>query len=189
MVYIDNDIYGFDLDEALARISGQRREQALRFSHEEGRRQCVAAYLLLMCALKAEYGIAENVEFGYEVGGKPYIKGHETVHFNLSHCRSAVACAIDTKPIGVDIECVRPFKDSLARHVLSQSEYEKTIASADPAYEFTRLWTMKESLLKLTGRGLRTDLKTVLPCSGDFFHTTFNIPSSRLICTVCQSAR
>ncbi len=189
MVYIDNDIYGFDLDEALAEISGQRRQQALRFSHEEGRRQCVAAYRLLMHALKTEYGITENVEFGYEVGGKPYIEGHETIHFNLSHCRSAVACAIDDKPIGVDIEAVRPFKDSLARHVLSPSEYEKAIASADPAYEFTRLWTMKESLLKLTGRGLRADLKTVLPCPDGFFHTTFNIPSSRLICTVCQSAR
>ncbi len=189
MVYIDNDIYGFNLDEALARISEQRRNQALRFSHEEGRRLCVAAYMLLMHALKTEYGITENVEFGYEEGGKPFIKGHETIHFNLSHCRTAVACAIDDKPIGIDIEAVRPFKDSLARHVLSLSEYENVTASADPAYEFTRLWTMKESLLKLTGRGLRADLKTLLPCSDGILHTTFNMPSSRLICTVCQSAR
>ena len=189
MVYIDNDICSFNLDEALAKISEQRREQALRFSHEEGRRQCVAAYLLLMHALKTEHGITENVEFGYAEGGKPYIKGHETIHFNLSHCRSAVACAIDNKPIGIDIEAVRPFKESLARHVLSQSEYEKVATSSDPAYEFTRLWTMKESLLKLTGLGLRTELKTLLTRSDGIVHTTFNVPSSRLICTVCQSAR
>lgn len=47
MVYIDEHIWDFDLDAALAEISEQRREQALRFKHELGRRQCVLAYLLL----------------------------------------------------------------------------------------------------------------------------------------------
>ncbi len=184
MIYIDSDIYGFNLDEALARISEQRRNQALKFSHEEGRRLCVAAYKLLKKGLETEYGITENVEFGYAEGGKPFIKGRETIHFNLSHCRTAVACAIHDKPVGIDIETVRPFKDSLARHVLSLSEYEKVAASADPAYEFTRLWTMKESLLKLTGRGLRTDLQSLLPRPGVKF-IPIDTGEAKVVCTVC----
>lgn len=32
--------------------------------------------------------------------------------------------------------------------------------------EFTRLWTMKESAVKLSGRGLRVDLKSLLPIGG-----------------------
>ncbi len=188
MIYINTDIYNFDLGEALAQISEQRREQALRFSHEEGQRLCVAAYMLLRHALLTEHGISDNVELGYEEGGKPYIKGYETIHFNLSHCRSAVACAIDSRPVGIDIEQVRPFKEALARHVLSTEEYEKVVSAVQPDVEFTRLWTMKESMLKLSGLGLRTDLKTLLPCS-DVKHTTLNIPNSRLICTLCQSAR
>ena len=184
MIYIDSDIYSFNLDEALTQISAQRRDQALRFSHEAGRRQRVAAYLLLKKGLEAEYGITENVEFGYAEGGKPFIKGHETIHFNLSHCRTAVACAIHDRPVGIDIETVRPFKESLARHVLSLSEYEKAIASADPAYEFTRLWTMKESLLKLTGRGLRADLRSLLPRSGVKF-IPVDTGEAKVVCTVC----
>lgn len=184
MIYTDSDIYRFELDEALARISEQRRNQALQFSHEAGRRQCVAAYLLLKKGLETEYGITENVEFGYEKGGKPYIKGHETIHFNLSHSRTAVACAIHNKPVGIDIETVRPFKDSLARHVLSQSEYEKATVSADPAYEFTRLWTMKESLLKLIGCGLRADLQSLLPHPGVKF-IPVDTGEAKVVCTVC----
>ena len=101
---------GFNLDDAISEISEQRRTQALRFSHELGRRQCVASYLLLMKALKEEYGIEEKPLFQYLEGGKPTIKDHPNIHFNISHCKAAVAVAIDNKPVGIDIETIRPFK-------------------------------------------------------------------------------
>ena len=52
MVYIDEHIDDFDLPTALADISEQRRQQALRFRHERGQRTCVLAYLLLKKALR-----------------------------------------------------------------------------------------------------------------------------------------
>ena len=51
MVYIDDSLYDFDLPLALQQISPQRREQALRFRHEQGQRECVLSYLLLKRAL------------------------------------------------------------------------------------------------------------------------------------------
>ena len=152
----------FNLVDALCEISEQRRTQALRYSHELGRRQCVASYLLLMKALKEEYGIEEKPLFQYLEGGKPTIKDHPNIHFNISHCKTAVAVAIGNKPVGIDIETIRPFKEALARHVLSDIEYETVVHAERPDIEFIKLWTRKEALLKYTGEGIRRDLKTVL---------------------------
>ena len=106
MVYIDEHIDDFDLPTALADISEQRRQQALRFKHEHGQRTCVLAYLLLKKALREEYGITDNPVFEYGEHGKPAIAGHPDIHFNLSHCREAVACVVSSHPVGIDVEAV-----------------------------------------------------------------------------------
>lgn len=181
---INDRLYDFDLEAALDSISPQRRQQALRFSHEQGRRECVAAYLLLKEGLQREYGIADNPVFEYDEGGKPKIRNHPDIHFNISHCREAALCAIGNMPIGADIERIRPFKEPLARHVLSDKEFMYVASSPTPEIEFTRLWTQKEAALKLTGEGIRSDLKEVLEqCEGIVFSTTI---CERYIYTVCH---
>ena len=94
MIYINDHIDQFSLDEALLEISQQRREQALKFKYEQGQRLSVAAYLLLKEGLRQEYGLTENPLFGYHEDGKPFIEGHADIHFNLSHCKEAVVCAV-----------------------------------------------------------------------------------------------
>ena len=59
MIYVSEDIWSFDLEAGLKEISEQRREQALKFRHEQGQRLCVLAYQLLKQGLKEEYGISE----------------------------------------------------------------------------------------------------------------------------------
>ncbi len=163
MIYIDKNISSFDLAEAMNMLSAERREKMEAISNEAVRRQGIAAYLLLCKALREEYGITEPPTFGYEDGGKPFILARPYIHFNLSHCSEAVICAVSDRPVGVDIETVRPFKDALARHVLSEEEYHKVVAAPSSALEFIKLWTRKEALLKLTGEGIRTNLKTIFP--------------------------
>lgn len=185
MLCINENLRDFDLDVALASISEQRREQALRFKHEQGRRECVAAYLLLKDALSKEFGIDGNPEFEYDVGGKPRLKGHHGIFFNLSHCREAAVCVVGIAPVGVDIETVRPFKDALARHVLSPEEYSFVAASFNPAVEFIRLWTQKEAVLKYTGEGIRSDLKNTLTnLSEDIDIQT--VVTDRYVYSVCR---
>lgn len=162
MVYIYDDIQSLDLDTALSNISEQRREKALKIKHEQGRRECVAAYLLLKYALREEYHICENPIFAEQEGGKPYIANHEEVHFNLSHCREAVACIVSDKEVGIDVERIRPYDDRLAQYVFNDDEYARVKASCKPALEFTKLWTRKEAFLKLMGEGIHDNLKTVL---------------------------
>ena len=165
MIYINDDIYGFSAEkiaECIENLPSQRREVALRYKHELGRRQCVLAYLLLCKGLEREYGITDKPVFSYGEHGKPSIIGHEDIHFNLSHCKTAVACAISDNPIGIDVESIRPVKEAVIRYAMNDDEVQQILTSPDPDLEFTRLWTIKESVLKLTGEGINDDMKNVL---------------------------
>ena len=151
MIYIDDNFGDFDLEEALAAVSPQRREYALRYRQERDQRLCLAAYRLLQHALLLEYGIDELPVFIYDDGGKPLLQGHPNIHFSLSHCHEAVACAVSARPVGIDIESTEHYSIEVARRVMNDGEIRQIEASACPEVAFTRLWTMKESLFKLTG--------------------------------------
>ena len=161
-IYINDDIAHFDWQAALPLLSEQRREQCLRFKHELGRKTCAAAYLLLCETLRKEYGISEPPVFEYGEHGKPTIVGHPDIHFNLSHCREAAICVVSDKPVGVDIESIHRYSESLARYVMNDDELEKILHAENPALEFTKLWTQKEAVVKLSGHGISNDMKFVL---------------------------
>ena len=185
MVYVDEHIEDFDLQAALAEISEQRREQALRFKFERGQRTCVLAYLLLKKGLREEYGITGNPLFEYGEHGKPFIVGHPEIHFSLSHCHEAVACVLSNRPAGIDVESVRRYKEDVVRYAMNEQEQQLIAASERPEVAFIRLWTMKEARLKLTGEGITNDLKTALS-SGSWKFTTVERLDRNYIYTVCE---
>ncbi len=187
MIYIDDRIFEFDLTSALQQISSQRREQAVRFKHELGQRTCVLAYLLLKRALREEYGINENPVFEYNEHGKPSIVGHPDIYFNFSHCREAVVCAVSNQPVGIDVESVRVFKESLVRYTMNDDEVQLILSAERPEVAFTRLWTMKEARLKLTGQGIQDNLKTVLDEAHPKRYTTVECLEKGYIYTVASN--
>ncbi len=161
MLYIFDDMGalggGFWL-ESLPRLSVQRREKALAYRFGQDKNLSAAAYLLLRYALKADYGIGEPVEFELCESGKPVILGYPGVHFNLSHCRAAVACAVASVPVGVDVQEIAPVERALAKRVLTEAEYRAFLASSDPDRTFCEYWTKKESWLKKNGLGIGASL-------------------------------
>ena len=180
---VAEDIWAFDLEAALKEISEQRREQALKFRYELGQRLCVLAYLLLKKGLRETYGITDNPIFEYNEHGKPSIVGHPEIYFNLSHCKEAVVCVISDQPIGVDVESIREYKESLVRYTMNDEEIHEIESSENPAAAFIRLWTMKEATTKLIGTGISNDMKTVIDTTR-YKYTTVN--RQQYIYTVCE---
>lgn len=104
----------------------------------------------------------------YAENGKPYFAGYDHVAFSLSHSGHMVACAlvlespdISAAPVGVDIQKVPDSYEKAAK--IAENYYtEGEKALLDPysgdisAYcrEFTRIWTRKEAMVKLSGVGL-----------------------------------
>ena len=184
-IYLSQDIWDFDLDAALGEISEQRREQALKFKHELGKRLCVLAYQLLKRGLAEVYGIRENPVFGYNEHGKPMIVGHPEIFFNLSHCKEAAICVVSDQPVGVDVESVRSFNESLVRYTMNEAEVEEIESAEDQAVAFIRLWTMKESALKLIGTGISNEMKQVLQQENLQFQT-FVDTQRRFVYSICH---
>lgn len=186
MLYINDHLYDFDLDEALRQLSEQRRAQALKFRHEQGRRTCVAAYMLLCEGLKTEYGITDKPLFAYGEHGKPSLADYPHIHFSLSHCREAAACYVSSTPVGIDVETVRPLRPSLVDYTMNAEEARLIRESDRPDLQFTRLWTQKEALLKFTGRGIDNNLRDVLSLHPDLHIETTVSPDARYVLSICQ---
>lgn len=86
--------------------------------------------------------------------GKPL---SDNVFFNISHTKGMVIIAIDSLPIGVDIETLRKTDDKLVKYVCSPDE-ELYIKNA---LDFYNIWTNKESLVKCIGTGIRTKVNEI----------------------------
>ena len=183
-VLVSEDIWEFDFEAALKDISRQRREQALKFKFEQGQRLCVLAYQLLKQVLRDAYGITDNPIFEYNDHGKPFIVGHPDIHFNLSHCKEAAICVVSDLPVGVDVEGIREYKESLVNYTMNDEEIAQIHSAEDPAAAFIRLWTMKEATMKLIGTGISNDMKTVIDTTR-YKYTT--VDRQRYIYTICEN--
>lgn len=119
------------------------------------------AYKLLSELLRAEYGLSPLPELARTGRGKPWLPAHPDVHFNLSHSGGLLLCGAGNTPLGVDIEAVRPRRETLVRYVLSPSEYAWYVQQGGRWETLYTLWTLKEARCKCTGEGLRLHPKAI----------------------------
>ena len=146
-----------DLDEvqALWLLPPERREKALRCRRQEDRLRSAAAGLLL-ARYARRLGFDRFPALREDAYGKPYFPDAPQAQFSLSHSGGYAALAMSSLPVGVDIQEVRPERVPAAMRFLT--DYEQAQLAALPPTEqvqaFFRLWTVKESYGKMTGRGL-----------------------------------
>jgi len=103
--------------------------------------------------------------------GKPYFPAHPQLHFSISHSGEYILCALGSRPVGVDIECIRARGAKLARYALAASEYEQYLALGGDWPAFYSLWTKKEAWAKYTGEGLAKHFHAAPPKQGLYLST------------------
>lgn len=122
------------------------------------RKESVCAKALLSDILKSEFGLTDfNVLC--DKNGKPYIE-NSTLHFNLSHSGDSVLCLCGTEKVGCDIQMMCEYKEKVAKRFFTENEYNFLCESYEKELDFTRIWTMKESILKYHGDGLSGGLSS-----------------------------
>lgn len=165
-VYLFNnpqDVTVRELERDLALLPQWRREVVMRYRFHADRVLSARAFMLLQQALREVWGIMDEITFDINEHGKPSIAGHPEVHFNLSHCKAGVLCVVDDRPVGCDIETIaKDLNPDLCRYAMNPHEVLLITSAKNPLVEFTRLWTMKEAVVKLTGEGLTTPLHGIL---------------------------
>jgi len=86
--------------------------------------------------------------------GKPFLQGCP-LHFSITHTDGIVGVAVSEQhPVGLDVERVRPMRDSFAARYFSEYEQAQIRAASDPDEALICLWTAKEAVGKYHGTGL-----------------------------------
>lgn len=129
-----------------------------------------------LCAIAADHlareGLAEAcgvdpaaIRFLRTERGKPYPVGLN-VHFSISHSGNLVVCAVSDRPVGIDVEQIRPVRCKLTGKICTPAELAYIreapgwgeMLTGEAMRRFFRIWTGKEAYFKWQGTGI-TDLK------------------------------
>jgi 4'-phosphopantetheinyl transferase len=160
----DEDLFG----RLYERMPEYRKNKIDAFKPHKSKLLSLGAGVLLDRAMK-DIGITDY-EPEYKVQKKPYIKGREDVFFNISHSGDVAVLGLSGAEIGVDIEHQRHFENSLINYVFTgpdqaaAKELSKTLDGSDEIRmdkAYTRLWTVKESIMKHSGKGIYLEPKAI----------------------------
>jgi len=161
-VYENEALY----DKYFSRLSEYRREKCLKLKQRTDKVRSVCAGALLDKALSG-FGLKESdICYGKGIYGKPFIANLENIHFNLSHSKLRVMCAIAETEVGCDVESIgREHKriSRIAERFFCEEEKRELFeagkrSEAELKDMFCKIWTMKESFIKCTGEGLQRPL-------------------------------
>ncbi|CUX69930.1 4'-phosphopantetheinyl transferase sfp [Clostridium sp. C105KSO15] len=171
------------LERYEAPLGKKKRE----LEHELGKK-------LLLIGLKDLYGISFESQDQLVIvkgeHGKPYLKDFPHINYNISHTDGLVACGIGDRQLGIDVERIRPFRNTILRKVFSDAEkrHMDEIPESERSQYFFRVWTLKESYLKASGLGITVPLTTIsFECSvpdASFYQTMLKGDYVLSICTL-----
>lgn len=156
-----------ELEKVYLQLSPSRKAHLDRIAREEDKKRSLVATVLVNRLLK-EFGCPAATLQRAE-NGQPCLSGCD-LFVSISHSQSKVACAMDTQPVGIDIEKIRSIDMAVCRHVCLEEETAyvwngqaaHTGICRDPEIlrRFFEIWTAKEAWFKKCGTGI-TDLKSV----------------------------
>ena len=137
-------------------VSVEKRKQIMRMRPGIDRRLSLYAEIIVR-RIASEFLNIDNSDIEIVRGeyGKPYLKGNENFHFNISHTHNAIAIAIADTPIGIDIERISPLNASIVERLYSIKEKEYVYSVADVEdRRFSEIWTRKEAYIKRDDRNI-----------------------------------
>lgn len=156
--------------ELAAQLEPAEHERAGRLRTETLRYQFLVTRVLQRTALSAYSARVAPADWRFVNGayGKPELAPPFAalgLHFNVAHTAGLIALALARTAVGIDVENSRarvaPLR--IAPRYFSTDEARELagLPAGEQARRFYALWTLKESWLKATGRGLAAGLDNI----------------------------
>jgi 4'-phosphopantetheinyl transferase len=145
-------------------LDDDEQARAERYRFDLDRRRFIARRVLLRTVLAGYLGVEPaTVRYRTSPMGRPELAPPCGITFSTSHADGlAVVAVASERPVGVDVERIRPIPDALdlALHFFSHREYEHLLAATEVGRSdaFLRLWTRKEAYIKAVGAGMAMPL-------------------------------
>ncbi|MDR8391783.1 4'-phosphopantetheinyl transferase superfamily protein [Aliifodinibius sp. S!AR15-10] len=164
-------------------LSPVEREEYNTFSHRRRRNEFLSTRGLIK-EFVADLGLDEAIfEIEKDDLGKPFgMYQNRRYNLSLAHTGQKVICGLSQSiPLGVDIEPTdRNVNERLRDRIMHPVEKKELKEES-----LLRLWTLKEALVKLQGKGLRTNLNQIklTPLDKQVFTGIFDNEKRAKICS------
>ncbi|MEE1155169.1 MAG: 4'-phosphopantetheinyl transferase superfamily protein [Acutalibacteraceae bacterium] len=138
-------------------MSAYRKNKIDRLIPRKSKNLSLGAGILLDYYLRQHKLQEKEMVYSFNQSEKPYFSNYPNLHFNLSHSGNIAICVFSDKEVGCDIEQIDKPLEDVAKRFFTENEYRyifKNTLDSEKAERFYRIWTLKESYLKLTGKGL-----------------------------------
>lgn len=147
------------LDRYLSCFSPETQQAILKYRRWQDAQLSLLGKVLLQYGVKTYYNISD-IELDILPNKKPYLKGRQ-LHFNISHSKDLVACAIAEYPLGIDVEFNDP-KISYQDYIFQMTAREllEIQNTEDKIKGFFTYWTRKEAVIKAHGAGMMIPLES-----------------------------
>ena len=176
----------------MPKLTDQMQTRVMKYTRLIDRQLSAAAYILRIEGLKEQFGLQTDYTLSFSENGKPFLTTHPEIHFSLSHSGNASVCVLSDSPVGVDIEDLNALQDAgfedTVCFTMNSSEQEIIRKANDRKLQFLIFWTQKEALLKLSGKGIRNNMRSVLEETIDFDLQTF-IKDNRFVYSIAQQKK
>lgn len=152
-------------------MSENKKSRVDKYRFDDAKKRTVFGEMLARKAIADLCKVdIQTVEIEAQKNQKPYAKGID-VHFSISHSKDVVVCAVSDKPIGIDVEKIRPINLSVAKRVCTDDEllevFGRVPKDDDFGYtdntqvltRFFKQWCAKEAYVKCSGKGLSSGLE------------------------------
>lgn len=147
--------------EYLRFVSNERKSKIDAYKFNKNKTVSLFAELLIRYIISNDLNISnENIIFDYNEYGKPILKDFSRYNFSISHTNNTIVFISNELPIGIDIEKINKGNLSLSKRFFTSNEYEHLKNSGNLDIDFFKIWTMKESYIKMLGTGLYTSLSS-----------------------------
>ena len=151
----------------LSTLSKDEYHKARNFKFQKDQQGFIISRGILRCLLGRYLNEEpQRIEILYNLWGKPSLSSTHSLHFNLSHSKKyAIYAFTRSYELGVDLEYIDSTLniEDLAFTILSPQErlYWEKVAPEKKIHAFFKLWVLKESLLKASGKGWLSDEKVL----------------------------
>lgn len=140
---------GITLPDAEARrLPAWRREIFDRLRNENARQESLCAGLLFAHAVE-RCGLSRDAAVTRLPAGKPVLADAAGLWFSLSHSGRYILCAVSGRPVGADVQEIRPVRAGMARRFHpAEREWLESLPEEERNAALFRLWTRKEAWVK-----------------------------------------
>lgn len=162
IVCFNQDLQRCEFSHLLSLITVEKRKRIEKYhSYIDAQRTLIGDILARYSICKCHNLKNADLNFCANEYGKPFLANMPNIKYNISHAGHYVACVIsEGLSVGIDVEEIKPNDMKIAKRFFAKDEADYLLNQPANLHTkiFYQLWTMKESYIKMIGKGLSIPL-------------------------------